>query len=73
MVHILLKVELKWVNDEIQAKNEQIDLLEKQTANSFIASNTTDQPGVSQVCLPDIIVTFLYLLAFQLNAGCFVV
>jgi len=46
----LIKVEMKRLKDEIKEKSEQIDLLEKQMSNYFIASEQTDQSGVSQVC-----------------------
>jgi centromeric protein E len=41
---------MKRLKDEIKEKSEQIDLLEKQMSNYFIASEQTDQSGVSQVC-----------------------
>lgn len=43
-------MEIKRLKDEIKAKNKQIDLLEKQIADSFIISDKLDQSGVSQVC-----------------------
>lgn len=43
-----LQVEMKRLKDEIKEKSEQIDLLEKQMSNYFIASEQTDQSGVSQ-------------------------
>ncbi|KAF7818930.1 kinesin-like protein KIN-7K, chloroplastic isoform X1 [Senna tora] len=43
-----IQVEIKRLKDEIKAKNEQINLLEKQIADSFIASDKIDQSGVSQ-------------------------
>ncbi|XP_073221723.1 kinesin-like protein KIN-7K, chloroplastic isoform X2 [Cicer arietinum] len=41
-------VEVKRLKDEIKEKREQMDLLEKQMSNYFIASDQTDQSGVSQ-------------------------
>lgn len=43
-----IHVEMKRLKDEIKEKSEQIDLLEKQMSNYFIASEQTDQSGVSQ-------------------------
>ncbi|XP_054809038.1 kinesin-like protein KIN-7K, chloroplastic [Prosopis cineraria] len=42
-----IQVEMKRLKDEIKAKNEQIDLLEKQIAASFITLDKMDQSGVS--------------------------
>ncbi|KAH1070051.1 hypothetical protein AAZX31_03G129100 [Glycine max] len=42
------KVEMKKLKDEITAKSEQIDLLEKQISNSFIASDKTEHSGALQ-------------------------
>ncbi|KAK7396319.1 hypothetical protein VNO78_17237 [Psophocarpus tetragonolobus] len=42
-----IHVEMKRLKDEITAKNEQIDLLEKQISNSFIASDKTEHSGAS--------------------------
>ncbi|KAL2321998.1 hypothetical protein Fmac_026377 [Flemingia macrophylla] len=39
---------MKRLKDEITAKNEQIDLLEKKIYNSFIASDKTEQSGALQ-------------------------
>ncbi|CAI8614124.1 unnamed protein product [Vicia faba] len=43
-----IHVEMKRLKDEIKEKTDQIDLLEKQMSNYFIASDQTDQSGVSQ-------------------------
>ncbi|WJX84102.1 Kinesin-like protein KIN-7K, chloroplastic [Trifolium repens] len=43
-----IHAEMKRLKDEIKEKSEQIDLLEKQMSNYFIASEQTDQSGVSQ-------------------------
>ncbi|XP_027353214.1 kinesin-like protein KIN-7K, chloroplastic [Abrus precatorius] len=43
-----IHVEMKRLKDEIKVKSEQIDFLEKQISNSFIASDKTEQSGVSQ-------------------------
>ncbi|KAL2320882.1 hypothetical protein Fmac_029851 [Flemingia macrophylla] len=43
-----IHVEMKRLKDEITVKNEQIDLLEKQISNSFIASDKTQQSGALQ-------------------------
>ncbi|GAU31511.1 hypothetical protein TSUD_332860 [Trifolium subterraneum] len=43
-----IHVEMKKLKDEIKEKSEQIDLLEKQMSNYFVASEQTDQSGVSQ-------------------------
>ncbi|KAK4256253.1 hypothetical protein QN277_009140 [Acacia crassicarpa] len=40
--------EIKRLKDEMKDKNKQIDLLEKQIADSFITSDKMDQSGVSQ-------------------------
>ncbi|KAI4348804.1 hypothetical protein L6164_009481 [Bauhinia variegata] len=40
--------EMKKLKDEIKAKNEQIDLLEKKIADSITAPDKMDQSGVSQ-------------------------
>lgn len=53
---------MKRLKDEIKAKSEQIDLLEKQIADSFIASDNRDQSGVLQACSVDIIASLLHLL-----------
>ncbi|TKY53239.1 Kinesin-related protein 11 [Spatholobus suberectus] len=42
-----IHVEMERLKDEIKAKKEQIDLLEKQIADSFIASDKLDESGVS--------------------------
>lgn len=63
---------MKRLKDEIKEKSDQIDLLEKQMSNYFIASEQTDQSGVSQVCSLDIIVALFHLIAVQLITGCFV-
>jgi len=60
---------MKRLKDEIKEKSEQIDLLEKQMSNYFIASEQTDQSGVSQVCWHH---CFFVSLACRLNTGCFV-
>ncbi|KHN45409.1 Kinesin-related protein 11 [Glycine soja] len=41
-------VEMKMLKDEITAKSEQIDLLEKHISNSFIASDKTEESGALQ-------------------------
>lgn len=46
------------LKDEITAKSEQIDLLEKQISNSFIASDKTEESGALQVCSLGIIIAF---------------
>ncbi|XP_068472847.1 kinesin-like protein KIN-7K, chloroplastic isoform X2 [Phaseolus vulgaris] len=43
-----IHVEMENLKDEITAKSEQIDLLEKQISNSFIASDKTEQSGALQ-------------------------
>ncbi|CAJ1907718.1 unnamed protein product [Sphenostylis stenocarpa] len=43
-----IHVEMKNLKDEITAKSEQIDLLEKQISNSFVASDKTEQSGALQ-------------------------
>ncbi|KAJ1432996.1 P-loop containing nucleoside triphosphate hydrolase [Sesbania bispinosa] len=43
-----IHVEMKRLKDEIKEKSEQLDFLEKQMSNFFIASDKTDQSGVSQ-------------------------
>ncbi|MED6182366.1 Kinesin-like protein KIN-7K, chloroplastic [Stylosanthes scabra] len=43
-----IHVEMKKLKDEIMAKSEQIDLLEKQISNSVIVSDKMDQSGISQ-------------------------
>ncbi|MED6130449.1 Kinesin-like protein KIN-7K, chloroplastic [Stylosanthes scabra] len=43
-----IHVEMKKLKDEIKAKSEQIDLLEKQISNSVIVSDKMDQSGMSQ-------------------------
>ncbi|TKY62515.1 Kinesin-related protein 11 [Spatholobus suberectus] len=43
-----IHVEMKRLKDEITAKSEQIDFLEKQISNSFIASDKTEQSGALQ-------------------------
>ncbi|RDX83540.1 Kinesin-like protein KIN-7K, chloroplastic, partial [Mucuna pruriens] len=48
-----IHVEMKRLKDEITAKNEQIELLEKQISNSFIASDKTEQSGALQVKAAD--------------------
>ena len=50
------KVEMERLKDEIKSKKEQIDLLERKIADSFIAKNKLDKSGVSLVCSRDIIV-----------------
>lgn len=46
------KVEMRKLNDEIKVKNEQISLLEKQIADSIVAShNKMNKMELSQVCL----------------------
>ncbi|KAG4916033.1 hypothetical protein JHK87_053590 [Glycine soja] len=42
------QVEMKMLKDEITAKSEQIDLLEKHISNSFIASDKTEESGALQ-------------------------
>ncbi|KAK7336673.1 hypothetical protein VNO77_17219 [Canavalia gladiata] len=42
-----IHVEMKRLKDEIKAKSDQIDLLEKQISNSFIASDKTEPSGAS--------------------------
>lgn len=54
---IQTKVEMENLKDEITAKSEQIDLLEKQISNSFIASDKIEQSGALQVCSLSIIIT----------------
>lgn len=44
---LVFKVEMKKLNDEIKVKNEQIDLLEKQIADSIVASH--DKMGKHEV------------------------
>lgn len=63
---------MKRLKDEIKAKSEQIELLEKQISNSVIVSDKMDQSGVSQVHSIYIIVVLFHLLVVQLNAGCFI-
>jgi len=46
------------LKDEITAKSEQIDLLEKHISNSFIASDKTEESGALQVCSLGIIIAF---------------
>lgn len=46
------------LKDEITAKSEQIDLLEKQISNSFIASDKTEHSGALQVRSLGIIIAF---------------
>nr|KYP70631.1 Kinesin-related protein 11 [Cajanus cajan] len=46
--HGQIHVEMKRLKDEITTKNEQIDLLEKQISNSFIASDKTEKSGALQ-------------------------
>ncbi|KAG5072300.1 hypothetical protein JHK86_007511 [Glycine max] len=48
-----IDVEMKKLKDEITAKSEQIDLLEKQISNSFIASDKTEHSGALQVKAAD--------------------
>ncbi|XP_027924353.1 kinesin-like protein KIN-7K, chloroplastic isoform X2 [Vigna unguiculata] len=43
-----IHVEMENLKDEITAKSEQIDLLEKQISNSFIASDKIEQSGALQ-------------------------
>ncbi|XLS61094.1 hypothetical protein HN51_015322 [Arachis hypogaea] len=43
-----IHVEMKKLKDEIKAKSEQIDLLEKQISNSVVVSDKMDQSGISQ-------------------------
>ncbi|WVZ08921.1 hypothetical protein V8G54_022267 [Vigna mungo] len=43
-----IHVEMENLKDEITAKREQIDLLEKQISNSFIASDKIEQSGALQ-------------------------
>ncbi|KAK7378282.1 hypothetical protein VNO80_03721 [Phaseolus coccineus] len=43
-----IHVDMENLKDEITAKSEQIDLLEKQISNSFIASDKTEQSGALQ-------------------------
>ncbi|XP_061346425.1 kinesin-like protein KIN-7K, chloroplastic isoform X2 [Gastrolobium bilobum] len=43
-----IHVEMERLKDEIKAKSEQIDLLEKQISNYFITSDKMDQSGGSQ-------------------------
>lgn len=46
----MFKVELQKLNDEIKGKNEQIAFLEKQIADSIVAShNKMDKLEISQV------------------------
>ncbi|KAG4927982.1 hypothetical protein JHK84_053544 [Glycine max] len=47
------QVEMKMLKDEITAKSEQIDLLEKHISNSFIASDKTEESGALQVKAAD--------------------
>lgn len=67
-----MKVEIKRLKDEIKAKSEQIDFLEKQISHSLISSDDMDQSGVSQVCSLYIIVALFHLLVVRLTACCFV-
>lgn len=46
------------LKDEITAKSEQIDLLEKHISNSFIASDKTEHSGALQVRSLGIIIAF---------------
>lgn len=50
------------LKDEIKAKKEQIDLLDKQIAGSSIASDKLDESGISLVCACDIIGSLFNLL-----------
>ncbi|XP_052118914.1 kinesin-like protein KIN-7K, chloroplastic [Arachis duranensis] len=50
-----IHVEMKKLKDEIKAKSEQIDLLEKQISNSVVVSDKMDQSGISQVHSIDVI------------------
>lgn len=49
------------LKDEIRAKKEQINFLQKQIADSIIASDKLDESKVSPVCSCDIIVAFVSL------------
>jgi len=55
------------LKDEITAKSEQIDLLEKQISNSFIASDKIEQSGALQVCSLGIIIALFHLFLVKLN------
>jgi len=55
------------LKDEITAKSEQIDLLEKQISNSFIASDKTEQSGALQVCSIGITFALFYLFLVKPN------
>jgi len=56
------------LKDEIKSKKEQIDLLERKIADSFIAKNKLDKSGVSLVCSRDIIVPLFHLVVLPFNA-----
>lgn len=60
------------LKDEIKAKKEQIDLLERKIADSFIVKNKLDESGVSLVCSLDVIVPLFHLVLLPFNADCFV-
>jgi len=53
------------LKDEIKAKKEQINFLQKQIADSFTASDKLDESGVSLVCSCDAIVAFVSLCYFS--------
>jgi len=61
------------LKDEIKAKKEQINFLQKQIADSFIASNKLDESGVSLVYSCDIIVAFLSLVTSPIQCWLFCV
>ena len=66
------KVEMERLKDEIKSKKEQIDLLERKIADSFIVKNKLDESGVSLVCSLDVIVPLFHLVLLPFNADCFV-
>ncbi|KAG4991182.1 hypothetical protein JHK87_024639 [Glycine soja] len=67
-----IHVEMERLKDEIKAKKEQIDLLERKIADSFIVKNKLDESGVSLVCSLDVIVPLFHLVLLPFNADCFV-
>jgi len=59
------------LKDEIKAKKEQINFLQKQIADSIIASDKLDESGVSLVCSCDIIVAFVSLVTSPIQCWLF--